>query len=69
MTELVFNKDGQTITNSLLVAQKFGKAHKNVIQSIRNIIVTSDEAVGGSAENSAVLSMFIETTYLDEQGK
>ena len=36
MTDLVFNgKDGQALTNSLLVAEKFGKEHRHVLTSIR----------------------------------
>ena len=46
MKELVFSNNGQTVTNSLLVAEKFGRDHKNVIQAIENLI--------GSAENSAI---------------
>lgn len=60
--ELVFsNENGQALTNSLLVAKKFGKNHKHVLESIRKIIT--------SAEKSAVLGMFCESTYLNEQNK
>lgn len=61
MEELVLNSNGQPVTNSLLVAEKFSKQHKNVIASIRAIIE--------QAENSAVLSMFCESTYLNQQNK
>ena len=37
MKELVFSNNGQTVTNSLLVAEKFGRDHKNVIQAIENL--------------------------------
>lgn len=60
MDELVFKgENNQALTNSLLVAEKFGKEHRNVMQSIRNL----------TAENSAVLKMFCESTYLNEQNK
>ena len=60
-TELVFmGESGQAITNSLLVAKKFGKEHKHVLESIRKLM---------TAENSAVLQMFEESTYLNEQNK
>ena len=36
---------GTPVTDSVKVAQVFGKQHKNIMQSIRNIL--------GSAENSA----------------
>lgn len=62
MEELVKrNENGQAITSSLLVAQKFGKEHKHVIESIRELLRT--------AENSALLSMFMESTYLTVQNK
>jgi anti-repressor protein len=60
MEELVFKSEkGTPVTSSLLVAQKFGKEHKDVLESIRNL----------TAENSAVLSMFYDTTYLNTQNK
>ena len=60
MEELVFKSaKGTPITNSLLVAQKFGKEHRNVLQTVRNM----------TAENSAVHQMFYETTYYNEQNK
>lgn len=44
MNELVFKgQDGQALTSSLLVAEKFGKEHKHVLDSIRALL----------AENSA----------------
>jgi Rha family phage regulatory protein len=56
MKELVFKgQNDQALTNSLLVAETFGKEHKHVLESIR-------ELVRGCAENSSV-PMFVETTY------
>lgn len=43
----------------LLVAKKFGKSHKNVIASIKDILT--------SAENSA--NLFTEATYQDSYGR
>jgi len=34
MNQLVFIKNGKTVTNSLVVAQEFGKDHKNVMRDI-----------------------------------
>lgn len=63
MEEIVFRgANNQALTNSLLVAKEFGKEHRNTMQSIRKL-------VEGSAENSAVEKMFIESSYKDEQGK
>ena len=63
MNEIVFRgTNDQALTNSLLIAEKFGKEHKNVMQSIRNLI-------GGTAENSAIAEMFSESRYLNEQNK
>ena len=60
MNELVFKgQNDQVLTNSLLVAEKFGKEHKNVLSSIR-------ELIKGCAENAANL-MFEETTYINDQ--
>lgn len=60
--ELVFkNGEGQALTNSLLVAKKFGKKHKHVMEAIHKILK--------SAENSAVLQMYVESTYLSDQNK
>lgn len=59
-TELVFNNNGKVLTNSVLVAKKFGKEHKHVLDSIRKIM---------TAENSAVLQMFEQSSYLNEQNK
>ncbi|WP_159468014.1 Rha family transcriptional regulator [Dyadobacter sp. 3J3] len=58
--ELVTNNGGRVETDSLRVALKFGKQHKDVLESIRELT---------TAENSAVLRMFTETTYLNEQNK
>lgn len=59
---LVFKgNDGQVLTNSLLVAKKFEKKHSHVLDAIRKIITT--------AENSAVLGMFVESQYVNEQNK
>ena len=60
MDNLVSNNNGQALTNSLLIAQKFGKYHKDVLEVIREI---------RKAENSAVLQMFTESNYYSEQNK
>ena len=38
MGNLVLIKENQALTTSLLVAEKFGKEHKNVLRDIRSII-------------------------------
>lgn len=58
-SKLVLIENGQPVTNSLLVAEKFNKQHKHVLDSIKKL----------TAENSAVLSMFVDSSYLNEQGK
>lgn len=52
-------ESGQAVTNSLLVAEKFGKNHKHVLDAIREIIK-------GCAEFSAY-PLFAETTYQHPQ--
>lgn len=62
MEELVKrNENGQAITSSLLVAQKFEKRHDHVIASIRELLSTT--------ENSGLLSMFVESSYIAQNGK
>lgn len=63
MNEIVFRgANDQAVTSSLLIAEKFGREHKNVMQSIRNLI-------GVTAGNSAIAEMFSESRYLNEQNK
>lgn len=52
---------GTPVTDSLKVAQVFGKEHRNVLKSIRNLL--------GSAQNLAHQKWFYESTYQDAQGK
>lgn len=57
--EVVYKSNkGTPVTDSLTVAQVFGKLHKNVMKSIR-----------GLAQNLADRTWFYETTYQDAQGK
>jgi len=56
---LVFENNGSPVTSSVLVAAKFGKDHRHVLESVRNM----------TAENSALLSMFAEATYMSSQNK
>ena len=70
MYDIVFQgSEGQPLTNSVLVAEKFGKVHKNVIRTIQGLITTAQNCAVLTAENSAVRNMFVETTYLNEQNK
>ena len=59
--EIVYVDNQNALTNSLLVAKKFGKKHKHVLEAIRNIITT--------AENPAVRKMFMDSTYKNAQNK
>lgn len=61
MTNLVLNDNGSAVTNSLLVAEKFGKEHRTVLRAIRNLISTT--------QNCAVRNMFAESNYLNDQNK
>ena len=59
MNELVYLKNDEAVCDSLQVAEKFGKRHNNVLQNIDNLI----------AENSAVKSMFKQSTYKADNGQ
>lgn len=59
MNHLVKLQNGQVVVSSRQVAEKFGKEHKHVLESIREII---------KAENSA-LTFYQETTYKAGTGK
>lgn len=62
MNELVFKgQNDQVVTTSLKVAEVFGKEHRDVLESIRQLIK-------GSAEFSAT-PMFEETAYTHPQNK
>ena len=52
---------GTPVTDSLKVAQVFGKEHKNIIRAIRNLM--------GSAQNCAHRKWFYESSYCDTQSK
>ena len=55
----LFNQNGRILASSRDVAEKFGKAHKDVLDSIRNL----------TAENSAVKNMFVSSTYKNSRGR
>lgn len=52
-------KSNQLVVSSLQVAEDFGKEHKHVLEIIRKM----------TAENSALLDMFYESTYRSKQNK
>ena len=55
-------ESNQPLTNSKLVAEVFGKEHRNVVRDIKNLIE------GGMLKNEQT-PMFEETTYINEQNK
>lgn len=65
MNDLVISKSGRPVTTSVLVAQKFGKQHKHVLDAIRNII---DSTTDQPAEFSA-RRMFADGQYIDSKGE
>lgn len=63
MNEIVFRgTNDQAVTSSLLIAEKFGKSHDNVLRDIRSLLQ------GGILKNDET-PMFEETTYVNEQNK
>lgn len=60
MNDIVFQgSEGQPLTNSILVAEKFEKQHSHVIRSIQNLQLA----------NPKVDALFVSASYIDEQGK
>lgn len=60
MDEIILrNENGQILASSREVADKFGKNHKDVLESIRNL----------TAENSAVKDMFQISQYTNSRGR
>ena len=59
LKDLVIMRNGEAVTDSLKVAETFGKQHRNVLQGIRNL----------TAENSAVKNMFVESDYVNKRGQ
>jgi anti-repressor protein len=55
------SQKGTPVTDSLKVAQVFGKEHRSLLRTIRDIL--------GSAQNCAHVKWFYESTYMDVQGK
>lgn len=58
METLVFNNGGHATTDSLRVAEKFGKNHRRILEDIRRIL---------TAQNRAVCSMFTESIYYNQK--
>lgn len=59
MSELVFVENGQVVTDSLKVAEVFGKEHKNVLKDIREL---------GCSKEFGRLN-FEQSTYVNSQNK
>lgn len=61
MNELVFKgENGQAVTNSLLVAEKFGKNHFDVVRAINEIVKTQNCCL---TETQQLNSMFVKSEY------
>ena len=60
MNELVYLKNEQALTDSLMVAEMFGKEHRNVIRAIETLLE-------GIAKNEQTPPLFIKTWYKHPQ--
>lgn len=61
MNGIVFQgSEGQPLTNSVLVAEKFDRRHDNVYQAVGKLLITCPEKLG---------HLFVESSYIDIQGK
>ena len=57
MRDLVFQgKDNQVLTSSLLVAEKFGKRHVEVLDAVRELIAKTEKST--FVENQKLNKMF-----------
>jgi Rha family phage regulatory protein len=65
MNELVFIENNQAVTDSLMVAEVFGKRHDNVISDIENQISKLIEA----GEEEFSLLNFKESSYSNDRGR
>lgn len=62
MNNLVFKgQNNQALTNSLLVAEKFGKNHKDVIEVITSILVKAENSA--QTDNQQLTKMFALVEY------
>ena len=61
MTDIVFQgSEGQPLTNSVLVAEKFDKRHCDIIKKIKGLLNDSPQKCG---------QFFVSSTYTDSSGK
>lgn len=61
MNDIVFQgSGGQPLTNSVLVADKFGKRHDDLIKKIKSLLDMCPQKCG---------HLFVQSTYIDIQGK
>lgn len=60
-TELVFENNGDVVTDSLMIAEMFGKEHDKVLRDIRTQIEYAGQEFS--------LSNFGESTYTNERGR
>lgn len=65
MNQLVFVENSKVVTDSLTVAEVFGKEHKNVIRDIENQIIKLIEA----GERGFSLLNFERSNYTNERGR
>lgn len=64
MKELVFDNNGQIVTNSLLVAEKFEKNHFDVLETIKELFVKAENSFETDNQQLASLKqMFIPSEY------
>ena len=74
MNDLVYLKNTEAMTDSLIVAEMFGKEHKNIIQSIEKLIdgIEANELkikpVGNGLKNEQT-PLFVHSKYKDAKGE
>lgn len=61
-SQLVFIENNQVLTDSRMVAEKFQKNHRHVLESIRDIIAQAKD-------EPKIRRMFYESIYTDKYGR
>ena len=69
MNDLVFMKNEEAVTDSLIVAELFEKRHADVIRAIENLIDGVRKNALVDERKNETVNLFIQSRYKDEKGE